>query len=82
MTKQSLVPGMPCGLTRPGCLIRWGLRAARGRGKQLGRPRSLTPPLERDIAEKLAEGSAVKALARDYGLDPIHGSADSTEASA
>jgi DNA invertase Pin-like site-specific DNA recombinase len=50
--------------------VKSGLRAARGRGKQLGRPRSLTHPLERDIVAKLAEGSAVKALARDYGLDP------------
>jgi DNA invertase Pin-like site-specific DNA recombinase len=50
--------------------VKNGLRAARGRGKRLGRPRRLTPPLERDIKAKLAEGTAVKALARDYGLDP------------
>ncbi len=50
--------------------VRSGLRAAQARGKRLGRPRSVTPPLERDIAAKLAAGAAVKALARDYGLDP------------
>lgn len=50
--------------------VRNGLRAARGRGRRLGRPRSLTPPLERDVAAKLDGGAAVKALARDYGLDP------------
>ena len=50
--------------------VRNGLRAAQARGKRLGRPRSVTPPLERDIAAKLAAGAAVKALAGDYGLDP------------
>jgi DNA invertase Pin-like site-specific DNA recombinase len=50
--------------------VRNGLRAARGRGKRLGRPRGVTPPIERDIAAKLASGAAVKTLARDYALDP------------
>lgn len=49
--------------------VRAGLTAARARGRTLGRPR-VTPAIERDIIAKLQAGVPVKALARDYNLDP------------
>lgn len=49
---------------------RAGLAAAAARGRHGGRPRALTPALEKDIARKLAEGAGTETLARDYKVDP------------
>lgn len=50
--------------------VRHGLKAARDRGVTLGRKRSLSREAESRIRQLLAEGAQVKALAREYQIDP------------
>ncbi|MFE3502977.1 recombinase family protein [Kitasatospora sp. NPDC059160] len=47
-----------------------GVAAARAQGKTLGRPARLTPEQAADIVTAHEGGAAVKALAREYGVDP------------
>ncbi|TSD88912.1 recombinase family protein [Mycobacterium sp. KBS0706] len=44
-----------------------GLVRAKAEGKTLGRPHGLTEVTRKEIAQKLTEGAAVAALAREYG---------------
>jgi putative DNA-invertase from lambdoid prophage Rac len=47
-----------------------GVAAARTGGKTLGRPTRLTAQQTADIVSAHGQGTAVKALARQYGVDP------------
>jgi len=49
--------------------IRGGLKAARARGKRLGRPPAVSAELEDEIRSKLAEGESASELARIYSID-------------
>jgi putative DNA-invertase from lambdoid prophage Rac len=44
-----------------------GLSRAKAEGKALGRPASLTEGQRQEVAQKLAKGASVAALAREYG---------------
>ena len=44
-----------------------GLNRAKSEGKTLGRPRSLGVQATKDVAQRLAQGQPVAALAREYG---------------
>lgn len=44
-----------------------GLSRAKAEGKALGRPASLTEGQRKEVAQKLAKGASVAALAREYG---------------
>lgn len=50
--------------------IRSGLKAAKARGRALGRPRAVSAELETEIRAKLDEGAAVEELARNYRIGP------------
>lgn len=50
--------------------IRGGLKAAKARGKRLGRPPAVSPELADEIRAKLAGGAEVKDLARVHRIDP------------
>lgn len=43
-----------------------GIQRARTEGKQFGRPSALTTEQQAEVAERLAQGEAVAALARDF----------------
>jgi putative DNA-invertase from lambdoid prophage Rac len=43
-----------------------GLSRAKAEGKRLGRPASLTADQRRSVTERLGEGAAVSALAREF----------------
>ncbi len=43
-----------------------GLERARAKGKQLGRPPSLTKEQKAEVKKRLTEGSSVSSLAREY----------------
>lgn len=43
-----------------------GLTRAKAEGKHCGRPASLTPEQAEEVRQKITEGAAVAALARDY----------------
>nr|WP_196217788.1 recombinase family protein [Burkholderia cenocepacia] len=43
-----------------------GIQRARTEGKQFGRPSALTAEQQAEVAERLAKGEAVAALARDF----------------
>ena len=45
-----------------------GLARAKAEGKALGRPSSLTKGQVAEVLQKLADGAAVAALAREYGV--------------
>lgn len=47
-----------------------GLKAARARGVTLGRRRQLSPDAEARIRQLLLDGADVKALSREYKVDP------------
>ncbi|WP_346342898.1 recombinase family protein [Streptomyces sp. SID5614] len=47
-----------------------GVAAARAAGKRIGRPSAFSEKQVSDITEAFHEGAAVKALAREYGVDP------------
>lgn len=47
-----------------------GLKRAKAEGKTLGRPTSLSPEVERAIAQRRAEGVGVRALARQHKVSP------------
>ena len=50
--------------------VKHGLAAARARGVPLGRRRKLSKEAQARICQLLAEGVEVKALAREYQVDP------------
>ena len=50
--------------------VRSGLRAAKARGRKLGRPRAVSPELEAEIRAKLDAGAAVEELARVHRIGP------------
>lgn len=45
-----------------------GLARAKAEGKHCGRPPSLTPEQAEEVRQKISEGAAVAALAREYGI--------------
>lgn len=49
--------------------IKGGLRAARSRGKRLGRPRAVSDELAAEIRQRLDNGEPVKDLARIHRID-------------
>lgn len=50
--------------------VRNGLKAARARGRILGRRRALPPDTEAKVIRALANGAKVRALARIHGVSP------------
>lgn len=44
-----------------------GLTRAKAEGKHCGRPSSLTPEQAAEVRQKISQGTAIAALARDYG---------------
>lgn len=50
--------------------VRSGLKAAKARGRKLGRPRAVSPELEAEIRAKLDAGAAVEELARVHRIGP------------
>ena len=43
-----------------------GIQRAKDEGKQFGRPSALSPEDQHEVLQKLSQGAAVAALARDY----------------
>lgn len=43
-----------------------GIQRAKDEGKQFGRPSALSPEDQHEVLQKLSQGAAVSALARDY----------------